>query len=308
VVVPTLNAAKEWAPFRAGLLAAVPPEQVLVIDSSSMDGTAALAGQAGFLVHSIPRAEFNHGATRQLAADMLRDAEILVYMTQDAVLAAPEAISKLLSAFDDPRVGSACGRQLPRPGAVPVEAHARTFNYPPVSSVRSFADRERFGIKSVFLSNSFAAYRRSALMSVGGFPTDVIFGEDMIVAAKLLLAGYNNAYVAEACVYHSHSYTHLQEFKRYFDVGVLHAREHELLGQFGGANGEGRRFVVSELRYLMGRAPLSIPGAIVRTAGKLAGYRLGKAEGRLTPSLKSRLSMNAGYWSSPHASYSRMRG
>jgi len=49
-----------------------------------------------------------------MAAEMLPDAEILVYMTQDAVLVEPSALAKLVAAFADPRVGAVCGRQLPR--------------------------------------------------------------------------------------------------------------------------------------------------------------------------------------------------
>jgi rhamnosyltransferase len=176
VFVPTLNAAKDWPAFAPALLACVPPEQVLIVDSESTDGTVELARAAGFQVCSVARAEFNHGGTRQMAADVLPNADILVYMTQDAVLSGPNALANLVAAFVDPQVAAACGRQLPRPGAEAIESHARSFNYPAASEVRSLASRDQLGIKAVFLSNSLAAYRRSALMSVGGFPTNVIFG------------------------------------------------------------------------------------------------------------------------------------
>lgn len=296
VIVPTLNAANDWTSFAPALLACVQPEQVLVLDSESTDQTVDLARAAGFQVRSVERAKFNHGGTRQAAAEMLPDVEILVYLTQDAVLAGPESLSNLVAAFDNPRVGAACGRQLPRPGAEAIEAHARSFNYPAVSDVRSLASRERLGIKAIFMSNSLAAYRRSALMSVGGFPTHVIFGEDTVTAGRLLLAGYGIAYVAEACAYHSHAYSPLQEFKRYFDIGVLHSRERWLLEEFGQANGEGRRFVFSELQYLWHQDPLQIPSAVLRTGMKLFGYRLGKMEASLTPQMKQQLSMHPRFW------------
>ena len=299
VVVPTLNAARDWSLFAPALVAAVRPEQVLIVDSESTDETVNLALAAGFRVHSVTRAEFNHGGTRQIAADMLPDAEVLVYLTQDAILSASDALAKLVAVFEDPYVGAACGRQLPRIGAGPLEAHARNFNYPEDSDVRTLASREQLGIKAAFLSNSLAAYRRSALMAVGGFPTEVIFGEDMVTAARLLLAGYKVAYVAEACAYHSHSYSGMQEFKRYFDIGVLHSREKWLLEEFGRAGGEGKRFVMSELRYLGQRAPWQIPSALLRTWLKLVGYRLGQMEARLTPGAKRRLSMHPKFWSEP---------
>jgi GT2 family glycosyltransferase len=296
VVVPTLNAASEWRRFAPVLLACVRPEQVLILDSSSVDGTADLARAAGFRVHSIPRSEFNHGGTRQwAAAELLPKAELLIFLTQDAILADPGALDALLVPFSDPKVAAAFGRQLPRPEAGPIEAHARFFNYPSQSSIRTLESREALGFKAIFFSNSFAAYRREALMEVGGFPPNVIFGEDTITVAKFLLTGWKIAYVAEAKAYHSHSYNWLQDFKRYFDIGVLHSRESWLLREFGQTSGEGRRFVVSELGYLR-RSFWLVPSALIRTALKLLGYRLGRLERRLSTGWKRRLSMHSGYW------------
>jgi rhamnosyltransferase len=268
----------------------------MVLDSDSDDQTVALARKAGFAVRVLPRREFNHGGTRQLAAEILADLDIVVYMTQDAVVASPDSIERLLAAFADPSVGAAFGRQLPRHHATPIEAHARLFNYGGQSRTMTLASRNELGIKTVFLSNSFAAYRRSALMEVGGFPVDAIFGEDTITAAKLLLAGWSTAYVAEATVYHSHDYTWRQEFRRYFDIGVLHAREPWLLDEFGRTSGEGKRFVRSELSHLWPGDARFIPSALIRTFLKLAGYRLGRIESSLDPALKRKLSMHPAFW------------
>jgi rhamnosyltransferase len=296
VVVPTLSAANDWRRFAASLLACVQPEQVLVLDSSSDDGTADLARAIGFRVHSISRTEFNHGGTRQLATQLLPTVEFLIFLTQDAVLAEPDAIRNLLEPFSDPNVAAAFGRQLPRPEAGPIEAHARFFNYPAQSSVRTLASREVLGFKAIFLSNSFAAYRREALLSVGGFPANVIFGEDTIIAAKLLLAGRKIAYASDATAYHSHCYTWRQEFKRYFDIGVLHSREGWLLDEFGGASREGHRFIASELAHLWHAHRWLVPSALIRSALKFGGYRLGKIESKISLKWKRRLSMHPGFW------------
>ena len=217
VILPTLNAAADWDHLTASLLRAVRPDQVLVIDSESTDGTGKLAAGLGFRMITQPRSTFNHGATRQLGAELCPDAEILVYLTQDAILADESSIPTLLLDFEDAAVGAAYGRQLPRPAAKPIEAHARLFNYPNLSQKRTLSSRKQLGIRAAFLSNSFAAYRRTALMEVGGFPSSVIFGEDMVTAARMLLAGYTISYCAEATVYHSHGYSCLQEFRRSFD-------------------------------------------------------------------------------------------
>ncbi len=295
VVIPTLNAAGDWPRLTYGL-GALLPECVLIIDSSSSDETPELARAAGFRVHTISRAEFNHGGTRQLVAELLPEAEILVFLTQDAVLTGPKEFGKLLEPFTDSKVAAAFGRQLPRPAATPIEAHARLFNYPEQSSIRTWENREQFGFKAIFISNSFAAYRREALMAVGGFPKDVIFGEDTITAAKLLLSGWKIAYAAEAQVYHSHDYTWSQDFRRYFDIGVLHAREPWLLEEFGGTGGEGSRFVRSELHYLWRNHRAYIPSALIRTVLKLLGYRLGRHENKLSLRWKRKLSMHHGFW------------
>jgi rhamnosyltransferase len=296
VVIPTLNAASDWPQFAPPLLASIRPEHVLIVDSYSTDGTADLARAAGFRVHTITRAEFSHGGTRQLATELLPDTKILAFLTQDAVLASSDSIVALLESFTDPNVVAAYGRQLPRTGATPIEAHARLFNYPAQSSIRELNSREQLGFKAIFISNSFAAYRRDALLAVGGFPRDLIFGEDTVAAAKLLLSGQKIAYVAEAQVYHSHTYTWRQDFKRYFDIGVLHARENWLLREFGNTGGEGSRFVQSELKYLCPRYWWLIPSAIIRTALKLIGYRLGLVENRLSLGWKRKLSMHPNFW------------
>jgi rhamnosyltransferase len=133
-------------------------------------------------------------------------------------------------------------------------------------------------------------------MAVGGFPKEVIFGEDTITAAKLVLGGWKIAYVAEAQVYHSHDYTWVQDFRRYFDIGVLHSRESWLLDEFGQVAGEGKRFVLSELRFLLPTHFALLPSALARTGLKLVGYRLGRLHRKLGLSWQRRFSMHRSFW------------
>jgi rhamnosyltransferase len=296
--IPTLNAGADAARLAAAIASqSLRIDTVLVVDSGSDDDTREIFARAGARIHSIPRREFNHGGTRQLGADMLADADLIIYLTQDAIPGDPQSFERLCGCFDDPGIGAAFGRQLPRPGAGHLEAHARLFNYPNESRVTTFDDRKTLGIKTVFFSNSFAAYRRSDLLTSGGFPSNLIMGEDTYVAGKMLLAGKKLAYCAQATVFHSHDYNLLEEFRRYFDAGVLHAREPWIRDHFGGAENEGLRFVKSELRYLLGRNPFPIPSAILRTLLKFVGFRLGLQEGKLPIAVKRRLSMLRTYWS-----------
>jgi rhamnosyltransferase len=293
--VPTLNAGKSWQRWLEVTSAALPNATLLVVDSSSDDTTAATARDAGAQVKVIARETFDHGATRDWALRYL-DTDIVIFMTQDAFLATPHALSTLVAAFDDPSVGAAFGRQLPHTNASAIAAHARQFNYPLQSRLVSSEDIPLLGLKTAFLSNSFSAYRRKALISAGGFPHGTILSEDMIAGARLLQDGWKLAYCAEAQVRHSHNYSLAEEFRRYFDIGVLHQREAWLLEWLGQAEGEGARFVRSELRYLLKNAPWRLPEAGLRTVLKYAGYRLGKLEAHLPTTLKRQLSMHSGYW------------
>jgi rhamnosyltransferase len=298
LIIPTFNAAQLWPALLEGIRAqSLAPDQVIVIDSSSTDGTAGLARKEGFTVVEIPQREFNHGGTRQMGAELAENADILIYLTQDAIPFGTEAFANLVSAFEDVEIGAAYGRQLPRKGAGAIEAHARHFSYPAASRVRLWESRQALGFKSIFFSDSFGAYRRSALMSVGGFSRDVIFGEDTLAVARMHRAGWKTAYVADASVRHSHAYSIAEEFRRYFDIGVLHARENWLVEQFGSASGEGRRFVVSEFKYLLKHGAHLVPSAVMRTFAKYLGYTIGRRESGIKPELKHHLGLNRQYWS-----------
>lgn len=300
IIVPVRNGGARWREAAAALRSAVrDPSVVGVVDSGSTDGSDQVAAESGFEVLTIDPRTFNHGGTRQSAVDRFcAGREFAVFLTHDAVLEGARALTALLSSFLDPAVGVAYGRQIPHRGARAFEAHMVLFNYGASSETRSLADAARLGIKAAYTSNSFAAYRISALRACGGFPRHLILGEDTCVAVKLLLSGWRIRYCAEARVRHSHAYSLIQEAQRYFDFGVLHAQLPELMQNFGAAEGEGARFVASELRYLGTHSPQLLPMALARNAAKYAGYRLGRTFARLPRRLCRRLSMTKVFWDS----------
>lgn len=298
VIIPLMNGGQNWHRAAKSItIQSITPSKVLTIDSESADGSDRVAVDAGFEVHKISKSQFDHGGTRQWAAKILEDNNILVFMTQDAILADTESLFHIVKVFNNEQVGAAYGRQLPRKGAGPIEAHSRLFNYPPESEFRTLRDTTHLGLKAAFASNSFAAYRTKALFEVGGFPNKLILSEDMVVFARMLTAGWSVAYVADACVYHSHDYTLSQEFKRYFDIGVFHRNQHWILEQFGKPEGEGFQFVRYEQAYLRKRAPWLIPSSVVRTLAKYIGYKLGQQYHNIPPKWRRKISMNPRYWS-----------
>jgi rhamnosyltransferase len=309
VIIPVRNGGTRWREAAEALRRSVPDASLItVVDSGSTDDSDRIAADSGFELIRIDPKTFNHGRTRQMAIERCcSDKELVVLLTQDAVPEDARALGELLTAFADPAVGAAYGRQLPHRDARPFDAHIILFNYGDRSETRSLADAARLGIKTAYLSNSFAAYRISALRVCGGFPDHLILGEDAAMAVRMLLSGWKVRYCAEARVRHSHSYTTRQELQRYFDFGVMHAQLPELLRHFGMAEGEGARFVMSELRYMATYAPWLLPLVPVRNAAKYLGYRLGRMYMRLPRVACRRLSMTKVYWDGDAAGNARAR-
>ena len=298
VIIPTYNASKYLSKlFKILRQQTVNINEIIIIDSSSTDNTVDIAKTYGAEIVIISKDEFDHGGTRTKAGKISKG-DILIYLTQDALPYDEHTIENIVKPFqNDEKIGAAFGRQLPYPDATPFAKHLRLFNYPDKSYLRSIEDKEKYGLKACFCSNSFAAYRRAALEEIEWFKDNLIFGEDACAGAKLLLAGYKIAYMAEAKVYHSHNYTIVQELKRYFDLGVFHKSEHWLLEEFGRAEGEGKKYLKSELSFLFGKHKLYLlPEFIIRNGMKFLGYKLGKNFDKLPTSLTRYLSMNKNYW------------
>lgn len=299
-VIPTYNGLSEIGRLLDSLERQEAQFDILAVDSSSTDGTYELLRSRLKNVSVIPGSDFNHGGTRQKMVHENPQYDIYVFLTQDAMLEDEFAIERILVPFNNSEVGAVCGRQLPHYDATPIAAHARIFNYPDITRVKSIDDVPELGLKTAFISNSFSAYRRTTLMHVGGFPVHVIFAEDMFVAGKMILAGFKVVFAGEARCRHSHNYSISQEFKRYFDMGVFHARESWVRQCFGGAGGEGLRFVLSELKFLGFKRLFIWPEAILRNIAKFAGYNIGQYEKCLPISIKRNFSMYKRYWDGPY--------
>ena len=225
--------------------------------------------------------DFDHGATRNMGA-RLSSADLLIFMTQDAVPAERSLVSSFVREFEKYQdVNIAYGRQLPNQDCRLVEQFTRRFNYPEESRVKSIQDLESMGIKTFFFSDVCGAYRRRPFLQIGGFESPIIFGEDLVHTAKCVSDGERVAYVAEAKVYHSHNYNCLQQFHRNFDGGVVQAVYAELFKDIP-SEGEGIKLVKKTAAYLLriGK-PFLLLELFFQSAFKYAGYFLGKRYERL---------------------------
>ena len=168
--------------------------------------------------------------------------------------------------------------------------------FPMVTTSMTKDDLPVYGIKTFFCSNVCAAYKRDIYQKLGGFVRKAIFNEDMIYAGRLIQEGYAVAYAADAKVIHSHNYSCMQQFHRNFDLGVSQAEHPEI---FAGvpSEGEGIKLVKKTINYLIQKRKIwLIPGVILQSGCKYAGYLSGKNYRKLPRKMILWCTMNREYW------------
>ena len=259
-------------------------------------GTRFLAEHKKMTLHHISVKEFDHGRSRNHGAKK-SEADILVYMTQDAVPKDEYLIEKLVEPLlKDEKIACSYARQLPAADSTMTEKLTREFNYPGTDRVKSIADREKLGIKTYFCSNVCCAYNGKIFRELKGFINHTIFNEDMIYAAKVIENGYKIAYAAKAEVIHSHNYTGKQQFHRNFDLGVSQADHPEIFENVS-SESEGIKMVKDTIGKLKEAGySKEIPNYIVTSGCKFIGYRLGKAYKKLPMWLIKKCTMSPMYW------------
>ena len=298
VIIPAYHPGKEFATLIKRLeKQSVPIHRIIVMNTEESMWNKEWEKLSDVMeIHHIAKSEFDHGGTRARAAE-LSDADVMIFMTQDAMPADRELLAELLKALEqDENIAAAYARQLPNAECSFVERYTRAFNYPDRSVVKTKEDMDQYGIKTFFCSNVCAAYKKDIYQKQGGFVRRTIFNEDMIYAGGLIQAGYGIAYAAEAKVIHSHNYNCMQQFHRNFDLGVSQA-EHPEIFEGVPSEGEGMRLVRKTLSHLVRSGKIwLIPGFVLQCAGKYAGYLAGKNFRRLPKKFVLWCTMSPNYW------------
>lgn len=298
VIIPTYKPGKEFEKLIGRLQKQEYPIHKIIIINTRTDIFPEELNRSNYKIEitHIEPDQFDHGGTRNMGAGM-SDADIVVYMTQDAIPVDEKLIGTFAKIFEEnPDIGIAYGRQLPREECNIIERYTRRFNYPEKSLIKTKEDLPKLGIKTFFCSDVCAAYRRNYLLSAGGFENPTIFNEDMIFAGKRIYAGDKVAYVAEAKVIHSHNYTGRQQFHRNFDLAVSQAQHPEV---FEGvpSEGEGIRMVKATAKYLVRNGyPWKVFMLVYQSSCKYIGYFLGKRYEKLPMWLILKCTSSRKYW------------
>lgn len=279
----------------------IPVNKIIVINTEEkyMEafciGSRFLADHKKLSIHHISGKEFDHGKSRNFGAKK-SEADIFIFMTQDAVPANEYLLEKLIAPLNDETVACSYARQLPAEDATMTEQLTRVYNYPAVGRIKSKEDLKELGIKTFFCSNVCCAYNAKIFKELKGFINHTIFNEDMIYAAKVIDNGYKIAYVADAEVIHSHNYSAGQQFHRNFDLGVSQADHPEIFGNIS-SESEGIKMVKETIAKLKNAGcTKEIPGYIVTSGCKFIGYRLGKMYKKLPMWLIRKCTMSPAYW------------
>jgi len=297
IIIPVYKPGPEFKNILGRLLRQTVPLNHIYLLQTIDNGSSLMEDLAEGIVsvHPVLKKEFDHGATRRFGAG-LSDAEFMLFMTQDAIPRDNKLVEKLLVPMAGKNIAVSYGRQMAGKDADILEKMTRIYNYPKESSVKSKNDLDRLGIKTYFCSDVCAMYRKSVYEELGGFVKKTIFNEDMIMASKVINAGYNIAYCAEAKVIHSHSYTCVQQFKRNFDLGVSQKQYSGIFENISSEK-EGAGYAGRIIKSLVKRGkPFKAFYFVLQCVFKFAGYKSGLNYDKLPEKFILKCTMNKGYW------------
>lgn len=296
LVVITHNAVKLIEPCINRIRSSDINLEILVVNSSSTDGTIEKVNQLGVRLLIVPRLEFNHGKTREYARKKI-NTDVVVFMTPDALLVNSASLRFLVEPILSGGSSVSYSRQLPYIGSSFYESFPRINNYPEGNEIqyRGISDISSFGAFTFFCSNSCAAYNNKDLDLIGGF-RNLLTNEDYVATYDLLSFGKRIAYVPYSLVYHSHRYTLRSEFSRAFDAGYIRGQMPQLERSSGASEGAGVRYAIKFLAATLNYKVVCIPYSLLLLVVRFLGFRIGKLGVYFPRYVNARLSSQEYYW------------
>jgi rhamnosyltransferase len=224
IVIPTRNAGPGFEELLEKLSAQRVDfdYEIIVVDSGSTDGTVELARNYG-TVHQIPRAEFNHGATRNFGLSLSRGRYVAL-IVQDAVPLDERWLAVMVENLEqDEKVAGVYSRQIPRAESSTltrtlVNTWATASLERQEQSIRNLKQYRRMHPMKrrllVAFDNVSSCLRRSVWEEIPFERTN--FGEDLRWSKKVMEAGYKIVYEPRSAVLHSHERGFMYDLRRHY--------------------------------------------------------------------------------------------
>ncbi|MFB3892765.1 MAG: glycosyltransferase [Phycisphaerae bacterium] len=196
VIVPAYNEAGTLAETLCSLQRqTVLPEEVIVVDDGSTDGTSDVARSFGVTVLRPPRNTGSKAGAQNFALPHVKT-EFTMAIDADTTLA-DDAIERLRPAFDDPRTAAACGMVIPRHVRT-IWERGRYIEY--LFAFTFYKPIQDYFSKPLISSGCFSAYRTDRLREMGGWPTRTM-AEDMDLTWSFYSRGHGVRFIPEGVCY-----------------------------------------------------------------------------------------------------------
>jgi len=201
VIVITLNEENNIAACLDSLIRQDYPSErfeIFVVDASQ-DATPEIVRR----YPSVRYVRSAKGFSRQKNAGLLASRSELVAFTDADCIAPPGWLGAIARAFSNPSIDGIGGNAYPPPGSGYFEKCAAAIGHPAGGAIGFDANVSRGPRGIEFIAGCNSAFRRSALVAVGGF--DQGFedgGEDVDLSRRLKQGGFYLDYIPDLTVYH----------------------------------------------------------------------------------------------------------
>ena len=196
ILVPAFNEAESIGDTLRSILAqTVRVAEIIVIDDCSTDDTADVARALGAVVLTPPANTGSKAGAQNYGLGHVRT-QYTMAIDADTSLA-PDAIERLLVAFDDASLAAACGFVVPR-YVRSIWERGRYIEY--LFAFTFYKQVQDYYSKPLIASGCFSAYRTDVLRAHGGWGTRTL-AEDMDLTWSFYQSGYGVRFVPGAVCY-----------------------------------------------------------------------------------------------------------
>ena len=178
--------------------------EVILVDSGSTDGTVAIAEALGARVVHIDKSEFSFGRSLNLGCSVAQG-DAIVFVSGHCVPADDRWLAQLVEPLRSSHIAMTYGRQIGGHQSKFSELQLFDKFYPTLSCIPQ---------SGFFVNNANSALARS-VWEAFHFDEELTGLEDMHLGRRLVGAGRQIGYVAEAAVYHYHHETWSAVRRRY---------------------------------------------------------------------------------------------